>query len=305
MKHQVAWAVPTHIPRKEHFLQFAQSAQEFLLDVDIYVIFSNKEEFLSQEYPAHWNLKPLFLSDWYSESDISLFIRVGSIINVKKFFALNKLGKDYAKVVVTDDEVKLFSPLTAREISEHIYTPFPLHSINTPYLKRIIAAPLALLDSSEQRDWLMNAFVSPCLYGWFADLPIYESDQLEKCLRIFKLDSAESLFRLTYETFDYVIYQYSYALEDESMARFKVINWESPQIESSWFEIGAKNESGKKFMAYDGMSRNPLWVSGIENRQYYPNSRMEFHTDRKHSPVSIFVKIKLKIAYEVRKLFSK
>ena len=232
----VAWVVPTHIPRRETYFNFAHTTKRFLHDVDEYIVVTNQAEFISFNFPPEWKIRSLLLSDWYSEDEILHFIRVRSIINVKKIYALNILKNQYSRVVITDDEVELFDSISALDIQSHPVI-FPMHKTDNWYLHKIINAPLSLINSRRERDWLLANIVKHNYYGWFSDLPIYEMQQIPKFLRRFGLDSPDGLFRLTYESFDYVLYQYHCALEDQTMNSFNFLNWESPPVGVSWFEL--------------------------------------------------------------------
>ena len=141
----------------------------------------------------------------------------------------------------------------------------------------------------------MRNIVSEGLYGWFADLPIYDSADLTSFLKRFGLNQPSGLFRLTWETFDYILYQYHLALEDRDFSTFNVLNWESPSVASSWFEYGHHSRLGREYLAGDGQGRSSLWIASPQLGDFYPNARMFFHTDRVLSPRSLFTRIKSRL----------
>jgi hypothetical protein len=300
----VAWVVPTHLPRRKTYFIFAESSKRFLRDVDEYVVVSTHAEFAALKFPEAWKVRPLVLSDWYSADEIMHFVRVGSIINVKKLYALNILKDNYSRIVITDDEVEFFASISAADIESHNII-FPLHKTDNKYLQKIINAPLSLINSRKDRNWLLENIVRDNYYGWFSDLPIYESEQIPKFLQRFGLDNSDGLFRLTYESFDYVMYQYNCALEDQTLNRFDFLTWESPPVGLSWFEFGiAGGGLGEEYLRADGKMRKALWISNIELLVFYPKARMVFHTDRIRGPRRNFrSKLKAKIIFEIDKRF--
>lgn len=291
----VAWVIPSHLPRRTIYLEHLKSSAEYVHSIDKYVVLSSRSEFLSLDLPKEWNVSPLFLSDWFSEDEIYFFVVSRSIINVKKIFALNILRSLYKRIIVTDDEVRVFSQLTANDILSHEFRPFPMHITTDPSLRRIIASPLALLNSREDRSWLIRNIVSEGLYGWFADVPIYDSADLTSFLKRFGLDQPSGLFRLTYETFDYILYQYHSALENKNFSTLNVLDWESPSAACSWFEYGHQNSLGREYLAGDGQGRSSLWIASPQLEGFYPNARMVFHTDRVLARRSLFTRIKSRL----------
>jgi hypothetical protein len=169
-----------------------------------------------------------------------------------------------------------------------------MHRTRDAYLRRIIASPLALLNKKEDRNWLMKNIVVEGYYGWFADVPIYDSSDLANFLKRFGLNQPSGLFRLTFETFDYILYQYYSALENKDFPTLNLLDWQPPSVGCSWFEYGHHSRLGREYLADDGQKRAPLWIAHPESRALYPNARMVFHTDKIPLPLprSLFWRIK-------------
>ena len=280
---KVCWIVPVHPPHFEVYARHLEKAEILAQGIDHIAVFTSlaEAESFSKLRLAVAPQQIIVLEDFFPPDLLRLFLRTKSIINVKKLFAVQRLQDEYSHLIVTDSEIELFSTVTKADVFRQD-TFFPFHRVHKAHLLHKVAAPAAMISADEDRGWIMRNFVDPGLYSWFSNVPIYESRRLAGFWDRFSLREKKDFLRLTYDSFDFILYQYHVALASRGS---REITWEEvhPNFDSSvgsCWELGYTTEWGRKFLGEDGSRRRPLWVSHASLREIVPSAKMLFHTDR-------------------------
>lgn len=280
---QVCWVVPVHPPHFEIYARHLEKSTQMVQGIDHVGVFTShaEAEVFSQSVWSSALHRAVILEDFFPSDLLGLFMKTKSIINVKKLFAVRELQHDYSHLLVTDSEIEVFSTITQEDVIAH--GPFfPFHSVHKAHLLHKVAAPATMISRTEDRNWVVKNFVDLGLYSWFSDVPIYESRRLEGFWERFSLHDIEDFLRLTYDTFDFILYQYHVALESRVSAEktWEVVHPDFDSAVGSCWELGYLTESGRKFLSEDGDRRKPLWISDPSLRGIVPSAKMLFHTDR-------------------------
>lgn len=291
-KDSVCWVIPTHEGKIDYYKNHIRRARELASDiVHIAVLSWHSEDALID--PAHPPDFIIYLEDYFDKQEIQYFICSKSIINVKKLFAIKILANRFIRIIVTDSEVELLEELTSYDILNH-RREFTLHKVENPYLLRVISSPLTLLRDKNERKLIYESFVEKKMYGWFADLPIYDAHIARKLFERYGLESEADFSKLTFEHFDYILYQYHVALEYKSFFKkeFIFIEQEMPDFGGSLWEMGYIDKKALEYFKSYGFAQNVLWVSNALLLDEAPSAKMLFNIDRDYSKKTIFQKIK-------------
>jgi hypothetical protein len=280
---KVCWVVPVHPPHFDLYLRHLKIAYKLVRGVSHVAVFTTRAEadaFLGLESSVRPE-RLVVLEDFFSRESLDLFLLTKSIINVKKLFAVKHLQHSYSHLIVTDCEVEVVAPLSIEDIVSH-RTFFPFHRVTKSHLLQKVAAPAAMIVAEDDRNWVMKNLVDRGLYSWFSDLPIYESLRLEGFWERFSLLDNDDFLRLTYDTFDYILYQYHLVLSSrgsgEEIWEEVKSDFESA-IGSAW-EIGNQTQAGHRFLEEASKRHQPLWVSNLDFLGLFPTAKVLFHTDR-------------------------
>jgi hypothetical protein len=292
---KVCWVIPVHEPHFGLYAEHLLRCSRLVSRIDHVVVLTWRSEV--DLFLGLMESKPdqiIVLEDYFSADVLQLFILTKSIINVKKLFAVKLLQDEYSRVIVSDCELNVYAPVTDEDILQHKVF-FPFHTVSKPHLLHKVAAPAGLLKDAGERTWIMATFVEKGLYSWFSDLPIYEGKRLAGFWDRYSLLENEDFLRLSYETFDYILYQYHVAIEsrlsDESSWAEVCLDFSSP-VGSCW-ELGYSSEAGRRFLRADGAQRRPLWVSHPSLISEIPSAKMVFHTDRISIPGKLPMRAKI------------
>ena len=205
-----------------------------------------------------------------------------SIINVKKIFGLLKLYQEFDRIIVTDDEIELYDFLSPEDILNTSKNLYAFHSVNNKYLERVISSPLRLLISEAEKELILTNFCNKNYYGWFSNLPVYESKYLPSFFDRYNLNYPLDFDKLVFEDFDFILYQYSLFLDDPSGARLIFYDWNLPDVGGSIWEMYYLKSDFSKFIRQDLLLNRILWCPHPNSKKIVPTSKMLFNTDRNY-----------------------
>jgi len=287
----LGWIVPTHPPRKDILLNLLFTFESFADDTDLIIVWSyHKDNFLISE--THNNVFHIYLEDHFLKSEIEIFEKTKSIINIKYIFAIIMLYQKYEGLVGTDDELEFVKEFSGVEIIEKMRkvnffpaTDISTHIVRDNVFERILTECSKLLDNKYDQETIKISTNNYKQFSWFADIPFYDSLLVPDFLKTFGLSDLKNLTKLNFYTFHHILYQYFCILN--SSKSFYCFDWEYKQIGVyNWFEcFHLENLQYVKARQYQEMFR-PLWCSSFELPKIFKNAICVFHTDRINNKVS-------------------
>ena len=243
---RVVWLVPTRLVRLETYRKFLASLRRFAPEIEAAVVYASHSEadaFAQQGCRADI---VFVLEDFFSPEEVEAFLAKRSIINVKKLFAVKALFQQerVSRVIVTDDEVEIFQPLGLNRVLD--YEPvYSFHKVSNEFLRKVIASPLALLTDPGEKLRVHDFFVEGDFYGWFSDIPIYEKEHIERFFERYGLRNTADFSRLSFESFDWIMYAYS-----------KFLDWEPQSFTNSLGRLLVMQHRGLKWaIGVDAVAR--------------------------------------------------
>ena len=291
---QLAWLIPTYPPRRDLVLQLIESYNNTASNVDLVLVFTQRKE----NFVEDSGIRFIYLEDRFSPTDISLFEKSGSIINVKKLMGLQEIMGEYKGIIVTDDELEFIREFNGHELLEvcRSRAHYPATNITDSIskdkaLSRVLLECSKMLPSEEERILIRDSTRSFSLLSWFSDLPFYDCSDLPEFFSRYGLNNTSGYMKLSYFTFDHVLYQFHKIIRRER--DYIELDWQykSPKI-YNWFECLHIEPLNEPIISEYVKAYNPLWVSGKNLVNLFPNAIAIFHKDREFSRQSRWLLIK-------------
>lgn len=305
----LGWIVPSHKPRIEYLSTMIESFNRYSFGVDLIIVWSYKTDSLKvKKIEENANVKHIYLDDFFSTNDIFLMEKTRSIINIKKLLAVQQFYMYYKGLVCTDDEVEFYRRFTGDFVIEHFLNQkfFPATNISKvkskdDILAKILAECIKFLPNESERKYLKSKTGDLSVFSWFSDLPYYDSNKVKSFLESFSLSEPSSLLKLSFHTFDHILYQfycilnynYEYYIFEWDYKKIGIYNWFECFHLSTYDTSYAKEYQGKF---------SPLWCSSSELKSIFFSSFCLFHTDRANNTVSKAKKIRYHLKEIVNQL---
>ena len=116
------------------------------------------------------------------------------------------------------------------------------------------------------------------------------------------LNGISDFEKITFEDFDFILYQYSLYLDNFDDVRFIFYNWDLPDLGGSLWEMYYIDVSYNTFVEQDLEKNMILWIPNERCKSIVPSAKMVFNIDRDYTPGSFSVfKIFRKLKQFVRK----
>jgi hypothetical protein len=279
----IAWIIPTHRSRFQIYVGHYTLTKKYAQDFKHFAVVQSTQEAIELRQLTDDTLDIINLEEYFSKLQILTYVKTNSIINVKKLFGLLQIYKDFDKVIITDDEIQLFDFLTPNDILEIENNSHVFHRIINKNTIRIISSPIRLLDDSNEKSLIYDFFCVNDAYGWFANLPVYKSKYLPSFFARYKLNDTQDFDKITFQDFDFILYQYSLFLDDREHIKFKIYNWNLPDLGGSLWEMYYINSIYFKFIEEDRKKNKILWIPNIKCKEIVPDAKMVFNIDRDYS----------------------
>jgi hypothetical protein len=264
-----ATIITTHSPKFHFAFNFIESYIKYVEQPhDLYFIFSNEEEANQFNNNSKFryinNYKPLVLS-----SDLR---NKNSIVNVKKFFALNSIINNYDYVGVYDCETEFVKhsnlDFIYKDIASFNYVKANESKIGANIIK--LAAGFMGLDNNEK---LINQTKNYSLYWWFNEIPVYSKESFIEFYEWYNSHPNLEVLQNEYYSFDYLIYTIWLICFKE----FKINHIELPfecevaAIEDFRLAVEQKDVISETFQSY--------WSTNGANHKKYDKIKLIIHID--------------------------
>lgn len=259
--------ITTHAPKFKYAIKFLETFYKYNIeDHDVYFVFTNE-----QEYEAFSKLSPypfygLILSGELRDCQ--------SIVNVKKYYALNILVNRYDYIGVYDCETEIVKEVNLNYIYKDIYERkilkcnistfehFPLEKNFTQYL----VSKLNITPNQELQKAIDSKY-----YWWFNEIPVYESKSFKKFYKWFsQLENLKDI-QNDYWCFDYMMYSIWLVVNEN----FKFTLFDTEHIwgavEEFRMNIDEKDILSNTFKSY--------WDTNSINHSKFPHIKLLIHTD--------------------------
>jgi hypothetical protein len=173
----LGWIVPTYPPRKDFLSKLLATFESFSHDTDLIVVWSyHRDNFLISE--THNNVVHLYLENHFLQSEIEIFEKTKSIINIKYVFAIILLYQKYEGLVGTDDELEFIRSFSGAEIIKKMrkVNHFPTTDISEQNVKdnvfeRVLNECAKLLENKHDQNAIKELTENYKQFSWFADIP--------------------------------------------------------------------------------------------------------------------------------------
>ena len=291
----MGWIVPTHPPRKDELIVLINSFKKFSNSVDLIIVWTRKiDNFVVTEN----NIKSIYLDDFFSSVDLELFEKTRSIINVKKIFGVMHEYENYKGLICTDDEIEFIQNFDGKALLEKFINKKHFAATNISSIKskdnvlqRVLIESCKLIQEGGNRKLIQTATKNYALYGWFSDIPFYDSKFVPDFLDKFGLTGYQSLTKLSFFTFDHILYQYYKIFMGDT--NYYDLQWEYTNKNIyNWFECLHLKPLNLVYVDYYQRVFAPSWVSSIELATHFTEAICIFHTDRIDKRYSKYLAIK-------------
>ena len=304
----MGWIVPTHPPREKQLGILINSFRQYSRDVDLIIVWSRKSEDTLHGNPQ---IKSIYLDDYFNATDIDLFEKTRSIINVKKIFGIMHEHKSYKGLICTDDEIEFIrffeGDSLLRDLS--IKKVFPATDISNVkskdnILQRVLTESNKILPLENERILIKEVTRNYSLFSWFSDLPFYQCSDIPDFLDRFNLIDYESLKQLNFFTFDHILYQYHKILSDGF--KYHALDWSyETKGAYNWFECLHLEPIKNDYVSYYQENFAPKWTSSPSLTNQFTEAICLFHTDRVDMRYSKFLMSKHHLKSLVTTVFPK
>ena len=253
--------------------------------IDLCIILSFRSELV---YLADNNVYPdhiLVLEDHFPSDDIHYFIAAKNIAVIKKFFALKYFSDQYERIAMADDEILLVDDLYHSDILRADIYCIPYHSVKGFFLERFITDPIRLVANDHHRKELIDFFVAKKLYNWYFNLPIFDCSHTTQLFEFFGLASENWYLKITYESFEYILYQYFLFVHFKSRLKITLYDWDHAFCGASGncWESGYASSTGRRYLSTFYSDFTSLWIPSARLLSLNPNAKLIFHTDRNYA----------------------
>jgi hypothetical protein len=280
----IAWLIPTHRARFSTYAKHYELTKKYAPSFKHFVVVQSTQEEVDLRELTDSDLNIINLEHFFSQLQISTFLKTRSIINVKKLFGLMQIYKNFDQVIISDDEIHLYDLLTPQDILRLQNNYYAFHKVSNKYLERIISSPLRILDNDVEKEIIFKIFALNNYYGWFSNLPVYESKYLPAFFSRYGLSGISDFDKITFEDFDFILYQYSLYLDNFDDVNFIFYNWDLPDLGGSLWEMYYIDVSYNTFVEQDLEKNMILWIPNERCKSIVPSAKMVFNIDRDYTP---------------------
>lgn len=273
--------IPVHPPKFYYIYQVLNNPE--IIPFDIFLVFTNRQEYktFDSQYFSE-KVRPIIFDELYDMATYTdYFENSNSWINVKKLIGLKYLFENYTQysgVLVVDSEISFLnksnfdyiSRVNTAALCKKIFGYIWNENAGAfPIIRKVISYSMDLLPGDYKYQLVEETYDRKFL-SFFANIPIYHKIYWKEFLEMIGDDF---FLKLTYHTFDYVIY--SYFLRVKNYAQFISI----PSPIDCCSDIGLFKEISSKYPV--------LWVYNqtYEKDKYYFDQHnkifMRFALDRK------------------------
>jgi len=266
---KTATIITTHNPKFHHAFNLLESYIKYVKQPhDLYFIFTNENEMADfnwkSEYKYIDNYKPLILEESLRDKK--------SIVNVKKFFALQSIINDYDYVGVFDCESEFVKNCNLDVIYEDITSHDCVKANESEIGANIVklAAGYMGLDTNET---LISETKNYSLYWWFSEIPVYTKELFIEFYAWYRANQNLNILQSEYYAFDYLVY----VIWLVCFKNYKIKHIELPfQSEISAVEDFRLTQEQKDAVSDEFQS---YWsVNGV-NHKKYENIKLIVHSD--------------------------
>lgn len=290
----LGWIIPTHLPRKRLVEELIETYHKHVTKIDLHFVFSRRKE----NYIESDSINCIFLEDYFSETDIEIFELTGSIINVKKLFVVQLLANEYRGLIVTDDEIEFIREINGdyllnELLDEKVYLAQKIEKLTggkTDSLRRVLLESSKMFVHQDDREAIKAISSEFELYSWFSNLPFYDCEDLPDFFRRIELTTQKDYFKLTYFSFDHVLYQYHKIIRGERNLR--EVKWKINKQTYNLFECMHYEPLNLEAITQYRAFVNPRWISGRILIDYFPEAIVLFHKDRQGNKNQIWLQSK-------------
>ncbi len=304
----LGWIVPTHPPRREELSVLIESFDRYAINVDLIIVWSRKSDDTVIVNPK---VKSIYLEEHFSATDIELFEKTKSIINVKKLFGLMHEFESYQGLICTDDELEFIRLFEGADLFDKLSSSkvFPATDVSgvkskENILQRVLIESCKILPLQNDRNYIKEATKDFSLFSWFSDIPFYPCSDIPGFLNKFGLTNYDSLRHLNFFTFDHILFQYYKVLNDGF--KYQALDWsyETKGV-YNWFECFHLEPMKYEYITFYQENFAPKWASSPELTKYFTEAICLFHTDRVNLRFSRFLMIKHHLKLLITTVFPK
>ena len=258
--------IPVHPPKFGYALKFLETFYQYnTADHTVYFVFSNEYELDQFKILTSLSFKGLILPENLRGYK--------SIVNVKKYYALNELKDKYSYLGVYDSETEIVKEVDLNLLYQTIYenkifkcNRSTFEHFHHPNYTEYLISKLGITPNDEIRSAIDSNF-----YWWFNEIPVYESKSFKRFYNWFiSLPNLDDI-RNDYWCFDYLLYSIWLIINDDFKFKFHDVTRIWGAIEE--FRVGTqeKDKITDMFKSY--------WDTNAVNHREFPHIKLLFHTD--------------------------
>lgn len=264
---------PIHEPYFYSYgMDFVKSYNKWFDDDHLFLVFSSENEKIKFKQIAG-NLK--------YQSIVCDEVLGPSPITQKKYFGIKKIYESTSFNYVGCFDVdtlfichKEYDTLFKNFISRKTF--FCSKITGLKHVQNIVKYPASFYSESDQEQlrYLTNNFL---YYFWFNDVPVYERESY--CSFLKYINYEQQFHRLTYETFDYILYGYYMSLKHDFKLIPIIIDNEIAIHDYGFLE--GQHKFNKDYFSNCFEVMNPMWIKIDIEQEKMKNVFVRLHV---HSP---------------------
>ena len=271
-----ALLIPIHTPHYPYIYDLIKKLKANNIYIDIFLVFSNHIDYKLFEMKK--NIKPLIITGP---------LNFDSIVTFKKYYGLKQLiHSTYDYIICCDSEIDI--------IPENCNSENITEKLNAIFGNKKIYAGEAYTDTNkisadlfygEEYTRLQKITNNFNYFFWWSDVPVYKRIHLEPFFNMIKYNSLELShtnleYNITYNHFDYIIYQYYLILTEG----FEIVNT-TPITNIKWSLEGLNTTDMEIFDKLQKEQYGFGWVTNVlyeANKEFLTKSGtfLIYHLDR-------------------------
>jgi hypothetical protein len=195
-----------------------------------------------------------------------------SIVNVKKFYALETLINEYDYIGVYDCETLFVKPCNLNLIYEDIGNQNHIKANTSSVGKNVLLKASEMLGLNNN-EVLLNETENLTLYWWFNEIPVYEKNNFIEFFSWLKNLENYSDIQREYYCFDYILYgMWLIVFKGVNLKKIETTRIsEIGAVEDFRLPMDVRNEVSVKFDSY--------WSTNIQNFNNFEKIKIIFHID--------------------------
>jgi len=273
------FVAPIHVGNHiERGIEFVESYNNNFDDDHLFIVFTNdQEKNLFESRTQHLRYQSVVCTETL----------IGSKpITQKKFFGANYVfnNTDFKYVAIVDVDSKFiknkdYNELFKNQIDKKVY--IASNVVNIGINEKIGKATASSFFSDIDYEKIRFATNDFKKYIWFNDIQVYDKERFSKFLEYINYSSPKTMNKLTYESFDFILFFYYLIVQGDCRIEMINVNGEEPPVGNAGSFLESQMSSDPVYFKKVFAKYKPMWIKKLIETDLMDNVFVLLHTDRK------------------------